>query len=124
MFQPHFDYAWSAWYPNLNANLKKRLQTIQNKFIRFSLQLDSRIDIGIKESGKINWLPVSERFDQYLCSNAFKFFDKACLFYIHDMYYSSSQVQVNARSSVLKLRYSSRKTCSGQKALSYLTTTA
>ena len=124
MFQPHFDYAWSAWYSNLNANLKKRLQTIQNKFIRFSLQLDSRIDIGIKESGKINWLPVSERFDQYLCSNAFKFFDKACLFYIHDMYYSSSQVQVNARSSVLKLKYSSRKTCCGQKALSYLTTTA
>ena len=23
LIQPHFDYAYSAWYPNLNAKLKK-----------------------------------------------------------------------------------------------------
>lgn len=72
----------------------------------------------------MNWFPVSERFDQYLCSNAFKSFDETCLFYMHDIYYPSGQVQVNARSSVLKLKYPSRKTCYAQKALSYLTTTA
>ena len=31
LVQPHFDYAYSAWYPNLT-------QTIQNKCIRFCLQ--------------------------------------------------------------------------------------
>ena len=28
IIQPHFDYAFSAWYPNLNKSLKKKLQTL------------------------------------------------------------------------------------------------
>ena len=42
LIQPHFDYACSTWYPNLNQNLKKRLQTLQNKCIRFCLRLPNR----------------------------------------------------------------------------------
>ena len=74
LIQPHFDYACSAWYPNLNKKLKSKLQTVQNRCIRYCLQLDNRSHIGVKDFEKINWLPVSERFNQYLCSNAFKFF--------------------------------------------------
>ena len=33
IMQPQFDYACSAWYPNLNKSLKKKLQTLQNKCI-------------------------------------------------------------------------------------------
>ena len=40
LMQPHFDYACSAWYPDLSKKLKHRLQTSQNKCIRFCLQLD------------------------------------------------------------------------------------
>ena len=40
LIQPHFDYACSAWYPNLTKKLKHRIQTTQNKCIRFCLQLD------------------------------------------------------------------------------------
>ena len=36
----HFDYACSAWYPNLTKNLEHIIQTTQNKFMRFCLQLD------------------------------------------------------------------------------------
>ena len=50
---------------------------------------------------KIHWLPVSERFNQYLCSDAFKCF--------------TGQNQANARSSVLKLKHPLRNTCSGKK---------
>ena len=40
LIQPHFDYAYSAWYPNLNnKKWKSKLQTIQNKCIRYCLQL-------------------------------------------------------------------------------------
>ena len=39
LIQPHFDYACSAWYPNLNKKLLIKLQTSQNKCIRFCLQL-------------------------------------------------------------------------------------
>ena len=37
LIQPHFDYACSAWYPNLTKRLKNRVQTSQNKCIRFCL---------------------------------------------------------------------------------------
>ena len=40
LIQPHFDYACSAWYSDLTKTLKNRIQTSQNKCIRFSLQLD------------------------------------------------------------------------------------
>ena len=43
------------------------LQTVQNKCIRYSPQLDNRSHIGMEDFEKINWLPVSKRFNQYLC---------------------------------------------------------
>ena len=33
IIQPHFDYACSAWYPNLTQGLKNKLQIAQNKCI-------------------------------------------------------------------------------------------
>ena len=35
LIQPHFNYACSPWYPNLTKKLKNRIQTSQNKCIRF-----------------------------------------------------------------------------------------
>ena len=40
LLQPPFDYACSAWYPNLSKKLRNRIQIFQNKCIRFCLQLD------------------------------------------------------------------------------------
>ena len=40
LIQPHFDYACSAWYPNETKKLKHRIQTTQNKYMRFCLQFD------------------------------------------------------------------------------------
>ena len=40
--QPFFYYACNACYPNLNKNLKTRLQAAQNKCIRFCLKLGDR----------------------------------------------------------------------------------
>ena len=44
--QPHFHYACSAWYLNLNKKFKNKLQTIQKKCIKCCLQLDNRSHIG------------------------------------------------------------------------------
>ena len=74
LIQPHFDYAYSAWHPNLNKKFKSKLQSIQKKCIRYCLQLDNRSHIGMKDLEKIDWFPVSERFYQDLCFNAFKYF--------------------------------------------------
>ena len=90
----------------------------------FCFQLQSRSHIGIKEFEQINWLPVSsERSNQCICSNAFKFFNENRPLDLHDLYKPSGQDQINTRSSVLKLKHPSRSTCSGQNTLSYLTPT-
>ena len=86
LIQPHFDYACSAWYPNLNKKLKSKLQTVQNRCIRYCLQLDNRTyrsQIGVKHFEKINWLPlpISERFNKYLCFNPCRFFKETCPLY-------------------------------------------
>ena len=39
LIQSHFDYACPAWYPNLNEKTTKKMQIMQNKCIRFSLNL-------------------------------------------------------------------------------------
>ena len=95
IIQPYFDYACSAWYPNPNKKFKSKLQTIQNKCIRFCLQLNIRSHIGIKESEQINWLPFYERFNQCICSNAFKFFNDNCHLYVYDLSKPSGQDQIN-----------------------------
>ena len=64
IIQPHFDYACSVWYPNLTQKLKKKLQIMQKKCIRFCLQLDKMSTISHKEFKYLNWLPVSPRFEQ------------------------------------------------------------
>ena len=46
LIQPHFDYACSAWYPNLSKKLKNRIQTLQNKCIHFCFQLDKMSHIS------------------------------------------------------------------------------
>ena len=65
LIRPHFDYACSVWYSNLNKKFKTKLQTLQNKCVRFCLQLDNRAHVGITEFKKINWRPVDYRFRQF-----------------------------------------------------------
>ena len=68
LIQPHFDYACSASYPNFTKKLINRIQTSQDKCIRFCLQLDKMIHISDKEFETLNWLLVTERFNQ--CINS------------------------------------------------------
>ena len=49
LIQPHFDYACSVWYLTLNKKFKTNLQTLQNKCVRFCLQLDNRALVRITE---------------------------------------------------------------------------
>ena len=62
--QPQFDYACSAWYPNLTKILKDKLQVTQNKCIRFCLKLKCRKHISNEHLQKLNWLPINQRFKQ------------------------------------------------------------
>ena len=67
--QPHIDYAYTTWYPDLTEETKKKMQIMQNKCMWFCLRLD-----------KMVWLPTKERV--YQCINAiiFKFVNKKLSF--------------------------------------------
>ena len=49
LIQCYFDYSSSSWYSGINKTLKKKLQIMQNKIIRFILKLDNRAHIGCEQ---------------------------------------------------------------------------
>ena len=120
LIQPHFDFACTAWYLNLNQGIQKKLQTFQNKCIRFCLQLDNRTHIGIDEFKAINWLNVSDRFKQCVSASVFKFFHEKSPTYMAEIYTPQTNNRISTRRSFLKLTQPSRRTKQGQKCLSYI----
>ena len=51
-----FCACFTVWYPSLNKNLSKKIQTAQNKCIRFCFKLYWHRD----EFNNINWLPTAK----------------------------------------------------------------
>ena len=120
LIQPHLDYACSAWFPFLNKRLTKKIQTAQNKCVRFCLNLNNRAHIGFKEFKYINWLPTKERFEQCTATNVFKFFDNSApSSYMSEIFSPAGQIRVTRRSKN-KLDIPFRKCNTGQNGLSYL----
>ena len=120
IIQSHFDYGCSAWYPYLNKSLKKKLQTLQNKYIRFCLNLNNRDHIGLTEFEEITWFPRNNRFEQYISSTTFKFFNNRSPAYMNDVFKPAGHRITNTRASFLKLIQPLRNTNYRQKTLSYL----
>ena len=86
LMQPLFDYGCTAWFPNLSKKLRLRLQAMQNKFIRFCLQLDKRSGIGVNEFLELNWLNVHDRYLQFIVSDISKFYNNQCPDYFDDVF--------------------------------------
>ena len=120
IIQLHFDYACSAWYPNLNEKLKKKIQIAQNKCIRFCLKLDKRHHISSKEFESINWLPVNKRVHQCINAITFKFVNNACPHYLNEVYEYAPQWRIESRSNFVKFKVPFQKTNMGQSGLSYI----
>ena len=100
LIRPHFDYVYSAWYPNLTKKLKHRIQAIQNKCMRFCLQLDKLKHISHEEFQSLNWLPVSYRFKQCVNAIVFKYFNEQCPNYLNEVF--DDAVENNFRLRVFK----------------------
>ena len=61
LIQPLFDYACTAWFPNLSKKLRLKLQAAQNKCTSFCSQLDKMSRICAKEFLELNWLNVHDK---------------------------------------------------------------
>ena len=80
LIQPHIDYAYTAWYPHLTEETKRKMQIMQNKYMWFCLRLDKMQHISLAEFRQINWLPTKERVYQYINAITFKFVNKKLSF--------------------------------------------
>ena len=91
---------------------------MQNKCICFCLKLDK---IHISEDFKtINWLPVDQRVLKSLNVTVFKYVNKACPYYMKEVFEYASQGSISSRNNYAKLKLPFRKTTTGQKNLSYI----
>ena len=75
LIQCYFDYCCSSWHSSLAKSLTKKLQIMQNKVIRFILNLGprTRITCDILESG--NMLYTSDRVTQLQLNHVFNIFN-------------------------------------------------
>ena len=103
LIQPHSHYASSAWYPNLTQKMKSKIQIMQIKCILYCLRLDKMIHISKNEFETINWLPVKDRFNQFISSAVFKYFTKQCPSYLNEIFESSSPNNLRTRNIYLQL---------------------
>jgi len=92
---------------------------MQNKCIRFCLQLDNRSHIGEAQFKKINWLPVNDRVKQISNVYVFKYFSDMTPYYIGELFENQENRSTSTRNSFLKLKQPSVKTNFGKKALFY-----
>ena len=120
MIQPFIDYAWNAWYPNINQKLKMHLQAAQNKCIKFFLRLNDRSSKMSKDFEKMNWLPIDEKLSQCSLCSVYKFFTKNCPNYFPEISVSLEINGIHTGSSYQKLNVPHRKTNVMQKAWSYV----
>ena len=120
LIQPHFDYACSAWYPNLTKGLQNKLQIAQNKCIRFCLFLGNRDGIRYKHLRKINWLPVAERVNQFIAVSVYKFSNNLSPKYMEDIFIKPANTRRTRFTDDTKLLIPSRNHEYGKNCLSYL----
>ena len=59
------------WFSRISISAKKRLQIVQNKFIRFVLGIPPRTHLGCSEFSRVNILPVKYRADQIKLNHMF-----------------------------------------------------
>ena len=104
LIQQHFDYAISAWYPNLPKTFLSKLQICQNKCIRFCLKMDKRSHIGTNEFREISWLPVRNRFEQCVSTHVFKQQNNSSPKYMNEVFTSADMSQIKTRASFYKLK--------------------
>lgn len=96
------------------------MQICQNKCIRFCLSLGNRSHIGANEFKAINWLPVTERFQQCVVTHIFKHKNELAPKHMHEIFTAADQTRIQTRASNQKLIHPHCNKVSGYKTISNL----
>ena len=68
LLQSRIDYAFNVYYRSLQKCIRNKVQTAQNKFVRFILGYDSRFHLTSSDFKKVKFLDIENRFT-YLSLN-------------------------------------------------------
>ena len=109
LIQLHSEYACSVCYSSLTKKLKNRIQISQNKSIRFCLRLDKMTHKSHKEFETLNFLPVTERFNQCINSIVFKYVNDQCPNYLNEVCRRALENNIQTRGNFQKLKSHSAK---------------
>ena len=72
LIQPHLDYCCSSWYSSLSVTLKKRLDVIQRKMVRFIHSMEYTSHVGLSDLYNLSWLSVPDRVTYFKLLHIFK----------------------------------------------------
>ena len=97
LLQPRLDYGCNVWYRSLEQSLKTKLQTAQNKMIRFVLGKNSRFHVGYKEFKNLNWLNVTRRVDYFTYLLMFNISCGTAPDYMSSLFKSKNSIQCITR---------------------------
>ena len=94
----------TACYPNLIEKMKKKIQIIQNKCIRFCLRLDKLHHISEEGFRMINCLTTGKRVDQCINTITFKFVGSTCPYYLKENFEFAPYCRIDTRNKFAKLK--------------------
>ena len=92
LLQCHIDYCCASWFANISQKHKKKLQTSQNKIVRFILEFSPRDHIGQAELNLLSFLNINARVTQLRLNHVFKIFHSQGAKYLHQNFTRSSSI--------------------------------
>ena len=93
---------------------------MQNKCVHVCLQLDKMSAISHKEFKDLNWLPVINRFEQFVISIVFKLVKGSCPYYLNEVFGFAPEGNISLRNNFSKFTQPFWNTNTSQKALSFI----
>ena len=75
LIQCYFDYSCASWYSSLGVGLVKKLQILQNKVVRFILDLGPRTRVNFEKFDSANMLSVPDRVNQLSIYHVFNIYN-------------------------------------------------
>ena len=93
---------------------------MQNKIIRFCLQLDKMFRICVKEFLELNWLNIHDSYLQFIISDIFKFYNNQCPDYFNEVFCPVGNNEVATCCCNKKLKLCFRKSKLGMQSLLYV----
>ena len=120
LIQPYIDYCCSSWYGGISISLKKRLDVLQRKMVRFVFSMDFRDHVGNQELSRLSWLSIPDRVTFFRMTHLFKIRQKVAPGYLISDFTPVSQIHShNTRGSSRNFQLS-RDLALSQNGFAYL----